>query len=92
MRTLGQIKNERTGYRMRTQSMYNTAAWRRLRAAYRDQHPVCEECKRQGKTTPMFAVDHIKPHGGNVGLFWDWDNLQSLCRKCHNAKTQREMM
>ena len=35
-------------------------------------------------------VDHIIPHKGDEALFWDEDNLQSLCTPCHNQKTARE--
>jgi 5-methylcytosine-specific restriction protein A len=23
----------------------------------------------------------------NEALFWDWDNLQGMCRQCHSRKT-----
>ncbi|WP_327198035.1 HNH endonuclease [Sporanaerobacter acetigenes] len=29
------------------------------------------------------AVDHIEPHKGNEDLFYDINNLQSLCKSCH---------
>lgn len=35
------------------------------------------------------VVDHIKPHRGNQKLFWDKENWQSLCTKCHNSYKQR---
>ena len=33
------------------------------------------------------VVDHIKPHRGDSALFWNTENWQSLCDKCHNSKT-----
>jgi 5-methylcytosine-specific restriction protein A len=35
-------------------------------------------------------VDHIVSHHGDEALFWDEDNLQALCKSCHDKKTARE--
>ncbi|MEX5744668.1 HNH endonuclease [Massilia sp. X63] len=51
-------------------------------------HGLCQECKRQGKTSLGAAVDHIKPlwDGGD-----DSDtNKELLCQPCHDAKSARE--
>lgn len=67
---------------------YGTA-WERLRRVilHRDQH-LCQVCKAQGIYTPAHAVDHIIPkaHEGTD----DPRNLQSICPKCHAAKSSRE--
>lgn len=63
--------------------------WRRSRKLYLDKHPLCVECARAGKVTPATVVDHIIPHRGDIELFWDVDNWQALCTKCHNEKTGR---
>ena len=68
---------------------YNAPRWRNLRNAYRNENPICEECKRQGITTPMAIVDHIIPISKD-GSAWDWKNLQSLCTPCHNSKSRKE--
>ena len=49
---------------------------------------LCQECKRQGKTTLGAAVDHIDPlwNGGSD----EDDNKELLCIPCHDAKTARE--
>lgn len=55
---------------------------------------MCQECLRQGRLTPVgdkpFSafVDHRIPkaEGGTDDLA----NLQTLCRPCHTAKTDRE--
>lgn len=41
-------------------------------------------CLSQEIVTAADTVDHIKPHRGDVGLFWDSTNLQSLCHTCHS--------
>jgi 5-methylcytosine-specific restriction protein A len=33
------------------------------------------------------VVDHIKPHKGDRGLFWELANHQALCKRCHDRKT-----
>ncbi len=68
---------------------YSSRAWRRVRGAYKAAHPVCEECEKNGKVTPMKAVDHIKPRREG-GADFDWDNLQSLCQRCHDQKSSKE--
>lgn len=67
---------------------YGTA-WDKLRkVVLRRDMWLCQECSRHGRTTPAKDVDHIKrkADGGTDQL----DNLQSLCRPCHIAKTRAE--
>lgn len=49
---------------------------------------LCQECRRQGKTTVGSDVDHIVPleQGGTN----EQSNLELLCEPCHKAKTARE--
>ncbi len=56
-------------------------AWQRIRKAYADEHPLCEECLKQGRLVPVEQVHHIKPlaEGGTHAR----DNLISLCRSYH---------
>jgi len=61
--------------------------WRKARALFLRKHPLCAECKRQGKLTPATVVDHIIPHRGDMTLFWDESNWQPLCKDCHDRKT-----
>jgi 5-methylcytosine-specific restriction protein A len=60
--------------------------WQKLRAAYLASHPVCEcGCGRAAT-----VVDHRRPHKGDAGLMYDWDNLQAMTKPCHDAKTARQ--
>ena len=34
------------------------------------------------------VVDHVTPHRGNAGLFFDQSNWQSLCKQCHDSYKQ----
>jgi 5-methylcytosine-specific restriction protein A len=64
--------------------------WRRAGAAYLARHPLCGPCQAAGRLKLATVVDHIVPHRGDPGLFWDEDNWQGLCKPCHDAKTARE--
>jgi 5-methylcytosine-specific restriction enzyme A len=64
--------------------------WMRIRGQImtRANH-LCEQCAKDGKTTPAREVDHITPifKGGTDAL----SNLAALCIPCHEAKTARDM-
>ncbi len=66
--------------------------WQKVRKQFLETHPLCEECKKQGRYVKATDVDHIIPHRGDMDLFWDWDNYQALCHSCHSKKTAREDM
>lgn len=69
---------------------YSTGCWRRTRALYLSSHPLCVECIKRGRVTPSAVVDHIEPHKGDLVKFWDVNNLQSMCKRCHDRKTASE--
>ena len=61
-------------------------AWDKLRkvALRRDKH-LCQDCRDKGRVVPATQVDHVTPKA--KGGTDDLDNLRSLCRDCHDAKT-----
>lgn len=67
------------------QRLYNTARWVRVRRAQLAGEPLCRKCKAQGHRTLGTVADHIKPHKGDLALFFDHDNLQTLCKPHHDA-------
>lgn len=64
--------------------------WQRARLVHLREHPLCERCHAAGLTTAASVVDHVVPHRGDPGLFWDRGNWQSLCEPCHGTKTATE--
>lgn len=70
--------------------LYNTRKWKEMRALHLLMSPFCVDCVRDGKRTRATDVDHIRDHKGNKRLFYDKNNLQSLCHSCHSKKTMRE--
>ena len=65
-------------------------AWQKASKSYLASHPLCVRCMEAGKYTKATVVDHIKPHRGDQTLFWDQNNWQALCKKCHDKKTWTE--
>lgn len=61
------------------------STWRKIRARFVAEHPLCEECLKQKRLTPTEEVHHILPlsHGGTH----DASNLMALCKSCHSKIT-----
>lgn len=69
--------------------LYNRKAWKELRLDHLAKEPLCVFCQREGKLTPATVVDHITPHKGNLDLFFNDNNLQSLCKLHHDSSKQK---
>lgn len=61
--------------------------WQQAREGWLRKHPLCVMCE---KPTMAKEVDHKIPHKGDMVLFWDSSNWQSLCKSHHSEKTARE--
>jgi 5-methylcytosine-specific restriction protein A len=68
---------------------YQRVAWKSVRTLQLQLEPLCRECRKLGKLVAATVVDHIIPIA-NGGAELDLDNLQSLCRSHHEAKTRTE--
>ena len=68
--------------------LYNTTRWRKLRRYILAHQSRCELCRKAGRITPATIVDHIKPHRGDIELFYNMDNLQAICKWHHDAHKQ----
>ena len=69
------------------------AAWQKVRADWLREHPLCQcpDCDEgRIRLREASVVDHKIPHRGNVALFWDRTNWQSMAKECHDSKTARE--
>jgi 5-methylcytosine-specific restriction protein A len=66
------------------------ARWRKDRARFLKEHPLCVECIEVGKILAATVVDHIIPHKGDKQLFWNKKNWQALCKRHHDSKTVKE--
>ena len=64
--------------------------WSKARRLYLMDNPLCVRCLERGLIVEASVVDHIEPHRGERLKFWDRDNWQSLCKRCHDKKTGSE--
>lgn len=71
-------------YRRGYNKAWSTARSRHLRA-----HPLCAFCLKAGRVVQAQVVDHIQAHKGDPALFWNSANWQSLCKRCHDSRKQR---
>lgn len=88
--------NERARSRQRDATQpwrqwYKTARWQKLRWSVlaRDLF-ICRRCDRIEADTSQLVADHKRPHRGDERLFWDDQNLQCLCKACHDREKQSE--
>ena len=68
------------------------SAWQKARRQFLQAHPLCEECRKEGRYVRATDVDHIVPHRGDPKLFWDQSNWQALCHSHHSKKTGTQDM
>ena len=71
------------------QKLYNYR-WHKYSKLRLTKYPLCANCLDNGITKTATCTDHIIPHKGNIKLFRDKKNHQSLCKTCHNKKTATE--
>lgn len=71
-----------SGYCAEHRKRVGGSRWLKLQKSKLRSDPLCEICRRNFAT----EVDHIRELQDGGGEF-DWDNLQSLCRDCHKAKS-----
>ncbi|MCL7744359.1 HNH endonuclease [Guyparkeria hydrothermalis] len=64
----------------------NSRRWRKIRAAFLREHPLCQECEKSGLVTPAKVVDHVDGNSHNNSP----DNFAALCASCHSRKTARQ--
>ncbi|WP_294481876.1 HNH endonuclease signature motif containing protein [uncultured Bacteroides sp.] len=84
-----QKKNENNFHDAERRKVYNTERWRRLRAWKFACNPLCEMCLKDDKVVPAEDIHHVvsfmstdDPAQRNF-LAYDFDNLMSLCKQCH---------
>lgn len=84
-------RNQRSAEARAWRPWYSLKRWSLLKDAthLRDGYQ-CRMCGRLHPTRQGLVADHIQPHKGDPALFWDPDNLQTLCQPCHDRHKQAQ--
>ena len=72
------------------ENLYSTAKWRRLKRQILKENPYCSRCGI-GEKDSVLEVHHIIPPRGAEDLFFDENNLISICQQCHRIITAQEI-
>lgn len=64
---------------------YQSKAWKDLRRDKLQSDPLCERCLLKNKYTIATDVHHIKDVFNHWSLRLNYDNLQALCKSCHEG-------
>lgn len=73
------------------QKIYDSSKWKKVRelALIRDLF-LCQECLRNGIETKGDTVHHKIELSEDITLAFELDNLETICRSCHNKHHGRE--
>ena len=65
----------------------------RIRRQHFNEHPLCVECKKEGRVEPAVELDHITAlvNGGPDFDEDEGENRQGLCERHHKLKTERDL-
>ena len=75
---------------MNPQSVRRSRHYQLMRRHLMQREPLCRSCAEQGYIVAAVELDHIVPVHKAPDRVLDANNLQPLCRSCHEAKTLRE--
>jgi 5-methylcytosine-specific restriction enzyme A len=70
---------------------FKTARWAKLRLfVFKRDLFTCQEqtCGKIEAKTSLLVAHHKRPHRGNPLLFWDTENLTTVCKDCHDGPIQ----
>lgn len=74
-------------------NFYKSTRWRKCRAAYLSEHPICERCAAAGIVSVAEHVHHrIELEEDNYLdpiIALNPDNLEALCFECHQKEHHR---
>lgn len=90
-------KSEKEKLRIR---LYNNKKWKKVRLAYIMEHPLCERCLSRGVINGNSIQIHHKQSPFDEGLteverlerLLSWDNLESICPKCHGNEHRKQQI
>lgn len=69
---------------------YKTKKWQKLRQQKLILNPLCERCDKKEIKNPAYFIHHKEyvtdENYMDDSVFFNIDNLESLCKKCHNEE------
>lgn len=69
------------------QAWYHLRYWRYVKAyVMKRDHHECQVCRKRGLYTPANTVHHLQHVLDRPDLALDTDNLEVVCRACHNRE------
>ena len=71
-----------TPERKESNRFYSSKRWLKLRAMFLRSHPLCEKCGDVARIAHHSKVS-VKDDPSRA---MEWDNLEALCQKCHEAE------
>jgi 5-methylcytosine-specific restriction protein A len=99
MPTIKLLKKRRdsvvTNHKQKYQNVYQDKRWKFIVVSKKRVNPLCERCEKNGKVVQMQEVHHVIPfETGKTAeevdrLAFDWDNVESLCEPCHEARHKK---
>jgi len=66
-------------------ALYATNTWRRLRRRHIEAHPLCQVCLESEIVEVATVVHHQNRHDGDPAIFFNPDELVSVCRRHQEA-------
>lgn len=66
-----------------------TSAWDRASVGHLKASPLCLYCALADEVEPAALTDHLYPHRGDQGVFWNRTYWVSCCKPCHDGFKQR---
>lgn len=91
--TSEQERNRKRDADLAHRAWYKTSRWQKLRMSILIRDLLtCQMpgCGRIDGNTSRLVADHKTPHRGDERLFWDENNLQCLCKPCHDRLKQSQ--
>lgn len=69
---------------------YGLKSWKQARLTQLSKQPLCERHLKRGKIVSAQVVHHKQAHKGDWQMFTNLDNLESVCKRCHDGDIQSE--